>query len=59
MRLSSDRSFELIAELFKLQCELAREVEKTKEELALKADFTLARLFRCLHKAGKLVYMSM
>ena len=50
-----DRSFELIAELFKLQCELARKVEKTKEELALKADFTLARLFRCLRKAGKWV----
>lgn len=50
-----DRSFQLIAELFKLQCELARKVEKTKEELALKADFTLARLFRCLRKAGKWV----
>lgn len=51
----SDRSFELIAELFKLQCDLAREVEKTKEELTLKADFTLARLFRCLRKTGKWV----
>lgn len=46
-------SFELISDLFKLQCDLSRKLEKNKEELALKPDFTLARLFKCLKKRGK------